>query len=258
MAKFTSKDGIKLRRTAAEIKRYRLLTKLLPAIAGLIAIIVAIAYIVSILYNKYGSFTVMVNKFDSTKYAISLSETPDFLNPTMRLNSKASEEVTNISVKDLPDNLNNLNGEHNGDNYVAYTFYLKNRGTEEITVEYELYIANITLDLDEAVRVRLYLDEEYDPENRENSFVDYAKTRSDGKGAEEGTTEFYSETVITKARFYRYKPEQISKFTVVIWIEGDDPDCIDNKIGGQFKIDMAINILTDENTDSSSSSSSVK
>ena len=30
------------------------------------------------------------------------------------------------------------------------------------------------------------------------------------------------------------------KFTIVIWIEGDDPDCIDYLIGGQMKMHMEI------------------
>ncbi len=223
-----------LRRTATEIKRYRFLMKLLPALAGLLAITVVIIYIVAVMYDKYGSFTVRVNKFDNYKYALSLSETPDFYSPTMRLNSKASEEITNISIHSLPQDLDNINGEHNGKNYVAYTFYMKNAGTEAVDCEYQLYIANMTLDIEKAVRVRLYVNGVYH---------DYARTRTDGGGPEPGTVEFKTETIITEERFYAYQPEQITRFTIVIWLEGDDPDCIDNILGGQFKVDMTIRIL---------------
>ena len=37
-----------------------------------------------------------------------------------------------------------------------------------------------------------------------------------------------------------------TKFTIVIWIEGNDPDTTDDIIGGQFKVDMKINIIGDE------------
>jgi hypothetical protein len=42
----------------------------------------------------------------------------------------------------------------------------------------------------------------------------------------------------------RYKTGDITKFTIVIWLEGDDPDCVDSIIGGQFKVDMSINFST--------------
>ena len=32
------------------------------------------------------------------------------------------QAMTNISGEDLPANLDNINGAHNGDNYIAYTF----------------------------------------------------------------------------------------------------------------------------------------
>ena len=35
-------------------------------------------------------------------------------------------------------------------------------------------------------------------------------------------------------------PGDIDKFTIVIWLEGDDPDCIDNILGGEIKMHMEI------------------
>ena len=37
-----------------------------------------------------------------------------------------------------------------------------------------------------------------------------------------------------------FKPGDIDKFTIVIFIEGDDPDCIDALIGGEMKMHMEI------------------
>ena len=39
------------------------------------------------------------------------------------------------------------------------------------------------------------------------------------------------------------KPGDITKITVVIWLEGNDPDCTDNILGGQFKLDMIFDIV---------------
>ena len=35
-------------------------------------------------------------------------------------------------------------------------------------------------------------------------------------------------------------PDEIDKITIVIWIEGDDPDCVNALIGGQLKMHMSI------------------
>ena len=40
-----------------------------------------------------------------------------------------------------------------------------------------------------------------------------------------------------------FKPGDISKITVVIWIEGNDPDCTDDVLGGEFKVDMEMTVV---------------
>lgn len=229
-----SKGNIGLRRTAAEVKRYRTLMRIIPIAIGCATVALALVYAITAMYSKYGSFTVTVNKFDNVKYALTLSETPEFSDPIARLNCKASEEITNIDGNELPKDLDMINGEHNGENYVAYTFYCKNAGEETVTYEYQLYIANMTLDIEKAVRVRLYVNGEA---------TDYARTRTDGTGPEPGTTEFFSESVIARNQIKNFDPGNITKYTVVIWLEGNDPECLDNILGGEFKIDMSMSII---------------
>ena len=43
-----------------------------------------------------------------------------------------------------------------------------------------------------------------------------------------------------------FKADEVDKFTVVIFLEGDDPECIDNIIGGEMKMHMEI---TEEHID---------
>ena len=92
----------------------------------------------------------------------------------------------------------------------------------------------MTLDIEKAVRVRLYVNGEY---------TDYARTRSDGQGAEPGTTEFVSESIIARQQMAGFAPGDVTKYTVVIWLEGNDPECVDNILGGEFKIDMSMTII---------------
>ena len=38
-------------------------------------------------------------------------------------------------------------------------------------------------------------------------------------------------------------PGEYTKFTIVVWLEGDDPECVDTILGGVFKIDMNMSVL---------------
>ena len=229
------KPPVGIRRTAGEVKRYRMWMRFAPVGIVIAALILIIGYVVSVLYMKFGAFTVMVNKFDNLDYALTLSESPGFEVSSSRLNAEIDETITNIDGRSLPDWLDNVNGVHNGANYVAYTFYCKNAGKVKFDYVYELYIANMTFEIEKAVRVRLYVDGEY---------VDYAYARTDGvEGPEPGTTSFQSGNTIVKKTIENFKPGDITKYTVVIWLEGPDPDCVDKILGGEFKVDMAMSVI---------------
>ena len=225
---------ITLRRTAKETRTYRVQMRVLSLLLVLLLILTGVVYGVAALYKKTGSFTVSIDKYEMTKYGLTLSENRNMTHNNSHLNAKICEEMTNIAGETIPDNVDMIDGEHNGLNHIAYTFYLQNAGGVEVAYDYQLNVSNITQALDEAIRVRLYVD---------GNPTTYAKTRSDGKGAEPGTTEFYSASIIAKDRVDSFAPGEITKFTVVIWIEGNDPDCIDWLIGGELKVDMLMSIV---------------
>ena len=223
-----------LRRTAKEVRTYRVQKKVLKTALTCLLILALVLFISAALYKDTGSFTVGVNKVDLQKYGLSLSESRDMTYATSHLNAQINERITNIAEEDIPANVDMIDGEHNGDNYIAYTFYLQNAGELELSYEYELTISNVTKGLDEAVRVRLYIDGEY---------VNYAKTRSDGSGPEYGTEEFYSIGVVAKKRIDGLAPGEKTKFTIVIWLEGNDYDCVDRVIDGLAKFDMKFTVV---------------
>ena len=43
-------------------------------------------------------------------------------------------------------------------------------------------------------------------------------------------------------------PEEVHKYTVVVWLEGDDPDCTDELIGGHIGMDFGF-LMLGENAD---------
>ena len=66
----------------------------------------------------------------------------------------------------------------------------------------------------------------------------YAKINSYTKEPEDGTKVFYSKDEAVLEQRKDFKPGDIDKFTVVIWLEGDDPDCVDAILGGEIKMHM--------------------
>jgi len=191
-------------------------------------------YMVSYFYDRYSSFSVTVENYDMLKQALSLSDTPDFVNGTSKLNANAIQNCTNISADEIPENVDSVNGEHNGENYIAYTFYLKNSGIDTVTYEYSVYLLNVTKEIDEAIRIETIVDGEKNI---------YAKTKKDGSGAEEGTIEFATVSqAMIKRRAY-FAPGDVTKFTIVIWIEGNDAECQDTIVGGRFKAEMKFTIV---------------
>ena len=228
------KDVVELRRTAGEAKKYVVLTRILGLLVIILVAIVAIAYAISYFYDKFGSFTVRVNKYDMVNQGLSLSETPDFDHTISVLNAGIVYDMTNISGKDLPENIDMINGSHNGENYIAYTFYLINAGDDTISYEGEMYIENVTKGVDEAVRVAIY-------KNGERTI--YGKTKSNGKGMEgDCDSEFLTANLVMRELKEDFKPGDKDKYTVVIWLEGNDPDCVDDIIGGTIKFGLDFKI----------------
>ena len=222
-----------LQRTATEVRNHRVMVKLLSLLLTFLIFFVGAVYVVSILYKRSGTLTISLDKYEMTQYGLSLSESREMTHMTSHLNAKIVEKMTNISDKSIADNVDMIDGEHNGRDYNAYTFYLQNAGEDPVAYNYQVVMSNVTNGLDEAIRLRLYVD---------GKPTTYAKTRSDGLGAEPGTTEFYSATTMAQGRIDNLDPGACTKYTIVLWLEGNDPDCIDWLIGGSIKIEMNMSI----------------
>lgn len=222
-----------LQRTAKEVRNHRVMVRLLSLVLSMLIFFVGTVYVISILYKKSGSLTISLNKYEMTEYGLSLSESREMTHMTSHLNAKIAEKMTNISDKAIAANVDMIDGEHNGRDYIAYTFYLQNAGEESVSYDYSVIMSNVTNGLDEAIRLRLYVN---------GVPTTFAKTRSDGQGPEPGTKEFYSADVMTIGRIYELAPHAMTKYTIVLWLEGNDPDCLDWLIGGSIKIEMQMSV----------------
>ena len=126
--------------------------------------------------------------------------------------------------------MDRLDGSHNGENYMAYTYYVRNAGKEDVA-----YTASITLDscskgAEEAIRVGVW---------RNGQRTVYALPSATGE-PEKDCENFQSESLVCSFTQEDFLVGYVDKYTVVIWLEGDDPECVDKIVGGSVEFTMHI------------------
>ena len=207
-----SRAEVKL--TAEKYKKRKKNYKIAKVILLILVLILLLTYIIiTFIYNGY-NFTVSLDKVFR-----------------QHLKVESLDYFDNISERWLPNNLNDFEGSNNGENYLSYSFYIENMG-EEVT-DYYAYveISDVIKNVDEAIRLRVYYD---------GVPITYAKLGSNGR-PEVGTEPFYSDEIIMTQHIEDFMPGDIHKYTVVLWLEGNDLECNDNIIGGEFKARMVFN-----------------
>ena len=108
-----------------EIVKYNKRRKILSIILTVCLIILIILFFVSMLVTQWGDLIISVES-PAFKKGIVLSEDPEFKTQSASLSAEQVKDVTNITYSWLPLDLDTSeDGEHNGENYVAYTFYCK-------------------------------------------------------------------------------------------------------------------------------------
>ena len=199
---------------------------------------VAVLFIAAFAQEKMGNFTINLNRLELYRKGISIADNGDFDGATARLVANTVQDATNISIDDIPTDVDGIDGGHNGKNYMAYTYYVRNAGKEDLG-----YIASITLDscakgAEKAVRIAVY-------QNGER--IVYAAPANDG-GTEDGCENFLSDKIVCQYENKDFLVGNVDRYTIVIWMEGDDPDCVDAIIGGSVQFSMSIDADYDDDT----------
>lgn len=199
---------------------------------------VAVLFIAAFMQEKMGNFTINLNRLELFRKGIAIADEAYFENPTARLVADTVLDATNISIDDLPEDIDAVDGNHNGDNFMAYTYYVRNAGKEDVA-----YNASITLDscakgAEEAVRVAVW---------RNGERTVFAMPSTDGS-PEYGCENFVDEKVVCKFREENFLVGNVDKYTIAIWMEGDDPECVDRIVGGSVEFSMRIDSDDDDET----------
>lgn len=129
--------------------------------------------------------------------------------------------------------------------FFKYTFYVTNKGRSAANYDLTLSMSQPTkdatnrYDLDSVLRVRFYENKNLD----EHNYVTYAKKSSEPHRDENGelswkekvsaidesgyAEEFVNSRTVLTSTVTDLKPSEKVRYTFVFWIEGDDPQCMD-------------------------------
>lgn len=222
--------------TAEKVYRRKLFTRIVKMGLLILLLFFSVLYLILYVVNSNGYFTIKLDKNLKSERHILLSSDSEFSAETVEIKVKGLEYMDNITEGWIPfDELTSKEGDNSDDNYIAYTFFVKNDGNENVDYKSKIVIESVIKNVDEAVRVALYT-------NGERKV--YAKKAKDGN-AEPNTISFLSNHLIMQQDRNNIKPGEIDRYTVIVWLEGKDPECIDDIIGGEMKMAMVITEKTD-------------
>ena len=207
-------------------KRIKLILKI--SLLAILLLLLILYFVIGIIYNR-GNFSITLDKNLYFSRGLIMYDDPEYKVYRSELLAAAPDFFDNISYQWLPaDIASQGGGSHNGDNYLAYTFYIENIGEEVTDYWSEVVIDDIIRNVDDAVRIRIYRNQEE---------ITYAKLSTLGE-PEPGTTPFIDENLVARNHVEDFKPGDLDEYTIVIWVEGSDLDCTDNILGGEFKVHM--------------------
>jgi hypothetical protein len=210
-----------------------------------------ILFLFAALANQKGNFSVTLSS-ELMDLDVELSTSEDFSAPKVRLLSDVLSEVNAYTIHDMPDNLDEGSGSHNMDDVMVYTFWVKNSGTQSVDMSWYLVLNASTKNVDKATWLMVYdedgmllYSEETDDGGREKieGFTNqalYEQCKEPGQifqSVDDGIYEvsplpYQDNDIVTSADLPEFAPGEMRKYTVVIWVEGEDYDCDNSLVGG--------------------------
>ena len=189
-------------------------------------------------YIKSGNFTVTTSS-EAFNAGIALSETKDFSNPQRILEGSKYENMREGTFPLIPEDISQHEGSYNvlsdGMYYFTYSFYVKNTGTDDAGYAAKVNLDSVTEGADEALRVMII---------RGDERVTYAKPQLGTDNILEvyADKNFVSNRLVATITDDDFKAGDIEKITVVIWFEGEDPECVNDILEGEVKLSMDMNV----------------
>lgn len=223
--------GQKLEEKAKKEKKKKARRTIFKILLVVVILFLINIYIILALIYRGENFTVTLDSEYGRESGLVIYEDKNKYTRTF-LRSEDIDFFTDISVDWLPENIDNEgDGSHNGKNYIAYTFYAENMGQDTINYWATIKIDDVIKNVDDAIRVMVI---------KNGNKVIYAKNNRTTEQPEPNTIPFKDNETVMLEKTENFKVGDIDKYTIVIWVEGDDPECTDDLIGGEIKMHMTL------------------
>lgn len=230
-------------------------------------------------FIDFNSFRITIDR--NYNGYLTLADNYAFENASSVLSTEGLKYMTNttyswINVKELL----TKEGSLSKNDYIATAFYLRNQGDKGVYYSENIVLTNSYLELEDTIRILLIKQIEYTNPDGSTYWSDpeykcFAKVASDGVSAEyvaggdEVIPEYtsdpnyptqnipwkctsfsdYDAGVVINTLYYPLLPNQRVRYAMAIWIEGTDPDTIDEKLGGRVSYTFQFGLMYDDNDD---------
>ncbi len=200
----------------------------------------SIAFAVITFYGQNAGNFVMSVDTAARMRGIAISTDPTFEYSTGRLMSDPINDARDVTyawlkIEEVQETDGNfVDMDHD---YVAYTFYVKNEGFETVDLSYYIRITEVYNNLDGAIRI-IIIDEDImtmymKPDSTNDThYPDYMPAAE----------HFLTSNTVMRKLIPNFKPGEIRKYSVIVWLEGNDPDTTDEILGGMIKMQMNFTI----------------
>lgn len=227
-----------------EVKRRKLRNRIFT-LGVFITGLLSIAFAVITFYGQNAGNFVMAVDYDSFRRGIILSTSRDFEITTSQLMTEPIEDAREMTYSWLKiEEILQAEGNYVDPDYdyVAYTFYIMNNGFETVDITYHMRMTDSSYGIEDAIRILVIEDDEketmyqsLDGLTDDGELPQYPNVMPKGKL-------YLSDTIVFRETFNKFEPLQVKKFSVIVWLEGYDPDTNDDVLGGRVKLQMNFSI----------------
>ena len=225
----------------------------ISTVAIIVALILLLLFSAYTVYgNKVGNFVINVDLRSDVR--LSLSDQEDLSGQTERLVYSGLTELHDSTYQWLPHNISNrgLGNVSDAENYrfMAYSFYLINNSNRALDCDLDLKLLDTVGDPLGMIRVMLIEGERdtFDESNRIYAMAESSPERKaqldedlrlnhilyDTENFNLGDGDLFS------VQLMDFAAGSYCKYTVVVWLEGCDPDCTIDRVGARVKMELDI------------------
>lgn len=206
---------------------------------------------------QYNNFRILVDQSGTNILSLSSNRSFESGSEVLNLNGPdAMDNITFIDVLPILEEIEAHDGTYTGKDskYLASTFYLKNITSKQQIFTEEIAIKGVTKNVDTAMRILVVRDGGTD----DKTLTIYSKgkdgqpeevcpgqkfTRDGVKRDAKPEDIWYATMFENNNTVYHHTDmilpaESVRKYTVIIWLEGWDEDCVNDILGGTLDLDI--------------------